>query len=63
MFPIVVKLMADAFNAFNSTAAVGATSHTGEPPTAIDTTYGPAWLKPLKVLQARYVKIGTQLTF
>jgi hypothetical protein len=35
----------------------------GEPPAAINTTYGSAWLKPLNILQARYVKFGAQLTF
>jgi len=58
-----VQVMADLFNAFNSNAAVGATSNAGEPPAAINTTYGSAWLKPLNILQARYVKIGAQLTF
>ena len=58
-----LQLMADIFNAFNSNAAVGATSNAGEPPAAIITTYGPSWLKPLNILQARYVKIGAQLTF
>ena len=32
--------MADIFNAFNSNAAVGATSNAGEPPAAINTTFG-----------------------
>jgi len=58
-----VQVMADLFNAFNSNAAVGATSNAGEPPAAINATYGSAWLKPLNILQARYVKIGAQLTF
>ena len=58
-----VQVMADIFNAFNSNAAVGATSNAGEPPAAINTTYGSQWLKPLNILQARYVKIGAQLTF
>jgi hypothetical protein len=26
-------------------------------------TYGPSWLKPLNVLQARYIKFGAQLQF
>jgi hypothetical protein len=30
---------------------------------AINTTYGSAWLKPLNILQARYVKFGAQFTF
>ena len=53
--------MADIFNAFNSNAAVGATSNAGEPPAAINTTYGSAWLRPLNILQARYVKFGAQI--
>src|SRR5262245_11325181 len=58
-----VQVMADIFNVLNSNAAVGATSNAGEPPAAINTTYGSAWLKPLNILQARYVKLGAQLTF
>ena len=58
-----LQVMADVFNAFNSNAAVGATSNAGEPPAAINTTYGSAWLKPLNILQARYVKFGAQFTF
>jgi hypothetical protein len=63
-----VQVMVDIFNAFNSNAAVGATSNAGEPPAAINTTYSTnaatsAWLKPLNILQARYVKFGMQLTF
>ena len=58
-----LQVMADVFNALNSNAAVGATSNAGEPPAAIITTYGSAWLKPLNILQARYVKFGAQLTF
>ena len=56
--------MADIFNAFNSNAAVGATSNAGEPPAAINTTYriGVA-ASPLNILQARYVKFGAQFTF
>jgi hypothetical protein len=64
-----LQAMADIFNAFNSNAAVGATSNAGEPPAAINTTYSPpgtvnrAWLKPLNILQARYVKFGAQFVF
>jgi hypothetical protein len=58
-----LQVMADLFNALNSNAAVGATSNAGEPPAAINTTYGSAWLKPLNILQARYVKFGAQFTF
>jgi hypothetical protein len=59
--------MLDIFNAFNSNAAVGATSNAGEPPAAINTTFSTgansAWLKPLNILQAKYFKVGAQLTF
>src|SRR5262249_38550070 len=58
-----LQVMADLFNAFNSNAAVGATSNAGEPPAAIIGTYGPSWLKPLNILQARYVKFGAQFQF
>jgi hypothetical protein len=57
------QVMADIFNLTNSNAAVGATSNAGEPPAAIITTYGSAWLKPLNILQARYVKFGAQIQF
>jgi hypothetical protein len=61
-----LQVMADIFNAFNSNAAVGATSNAGEPPAAINTTYSPTtttWLRPLNILQARYVKFGAQFKF
>jgi hypothetical protein len=58
-----VQLMADIFNLTNSNASVGATSNAGEPPASLITTYGSAWLRPLNVLQARYIKFGAQLTF
>src|SRR4029079_10858327 len=58
-----LQVMADIFNAFNSNAAVGATSNAGEAPAAINTTYGSAWLKPLNILQPRYVKLGVQFMF
>jgi hypothetical protein len=58
-----LQVMADIFNVLNSNAAVGATSNAGEPPAAINTTYGSSWLRPLNILQARYVKFGAQLTF
>ena len=60
---IIYPAPQNIFNAFNSNAAVGATSNAGEPPAAINTTYGSAWLKPLNILQARYVKFGAQITF
>ena len=61
-----LQVMADVFNLTNSNAAVGATSNAGEPPSALNTTYSPtttAWLKPLNILQARYVKFGAQFLF
>lgn len=61
-----LQVMADLFNAFNSNAAVGATSNAGEPPAALNTTYSPStstWLRPLNILQARYVKFGVQFNF
>jgi hypothetical protein len=61
-----LQAMVDIFNLTNSNAAVGATSNAGEPPSALITTYSPnssAWLKPLNILQARYVKLGAQLQF
>jgi hypothetical protein len=61
-----LQAMLDIFNAFNSNAAVGATSQAGEPPPAINTTYAPTsaeWLKPFNILQGRYMKVGAQLTF
>ena len=58
-----LQVMADIFNLTNSNAAVGATSNAGEPPAALITTFGSAWLRPLNVLQARYVKFGAQLNF
>ena len=58
-----LQLMADIFNLTNSNAAVGATSNAGEPPASLITTYGSAWLRPLNVLQARYMKFGAQFTF
>jgi hypothetical protein len=58
-----LQVMADIFNLTNSNAAVGATSNAGEPPASLITTYGSAWLKPLNVLQARYVKFGAQFVF
>jgi len=61
-----LQVMADIFNLTNSNAAVGATSNAGEPPAAINTTFAPnnpAWLRPLNILQARYLKFGAQFNF
>jgi hypothetical protein len=61
-----LQAMVDIFNAFNSNAAVGATSQAGDPPPAINTTYSAGsteWLKPFNILQGRYMKVGLQVTF
>ena len=58
-----LQVMADVFNLTNSNASVGATSNAGEPPASLITTFGSAWLRPLNVLQARYIKFGAQLSF
>ena len=58
-----LQIMADVFNLTNSNASVGATSNAGEPPASLITTFGSAWLRPLNVLQARYVKFGAQFNF
>ncbi len=57
------QVMADIFNLTNSNAAVGATSNAGEPPAALNNNFGGSWLRPLNVLQARYVKFGAQFNF
>jgi hypothetical protein len=61
----------DIYNAFNSSAPVGANSQAGETPPGINTNYsstdptrpGGNWLQPLNVLQGRYVKFGAQFNF
>jgi hypothetical protein len=66
-----LQVMMDVYNALNSNAAVGATSQAGETPPALNTNYsstdptrlGGAWLTPLNILQARYVKFGVQFNF
>jgi hypothetical protein len=66
-----LQVMMDIYNTFNSNAPVGATSQAGEQPPALNTTYsaanparpGGAWLTPLNILQARYVKFGAQFNF
>ena len=66
-----LQLMMDVYNTFNSNAPVGATSQAGEQPPALNTTYstanpakpGGAWLTPLNILQARYVKFGAHFNF
>ena len=66
--PYKGRLLWARLNLTNSNAAVGATSNAGEPQAAINTTYSTnlatsQWLRPLNILQARYVKFGAQLTF
>ena len=66
-----LQVMMDIYNTFNSNAPVGATSQAGEQPPALNTTYtttnparlGGAWLTPLNILQARYIKFGAQFNF
>ncbi len=63
-----LQVMMDVYNAFNSNAPVGATSQAGETPPSLNTTYSPPgptsqWLRPLNILQARYVKFGAQFNF
>ena len=58
-----LQLMADIYNLFNSSATVGATSQSGEPPAALNQTYGNDWLRPFNILQARYVKFGASMQF
>ena len=58
-----VQGMVDIFNLTNSNAAVGATSNAGEPPAAINTTFGGAWLKPLNILrQGLQIRRAVQLS-
>lgn len=42
----------DLYNVFNA-----------NPVLAVNTTYGPAWLTPLSVLDARLFKVGAQIEF
>jgi hypothetical protein len=35
----------------------------GNAPTSINNTYGPSWLLPNKIMQARFVKFGVQLDY
>lgn len=58
-----LQLMADIYNLFNSSATVGATSQSGEPPAALNQTYGADWLRPFNILQARYAKFGASFLF
>jgi hypothetical protein len=47
-----LDVMVDLFNVFNVSTV-----------TAINTTYGPDWLKPSVTAQARFAKVGAQLSF
>lgn len=63
------RAMVDLYNALNSDAAVGTTPLSGAPPSALNQTYtapgtaNRAWLRPVNLLQARYLKLGGQFTF
>jgi hypothetical protein len=47
-----VSAMVDLYNLFNSDA-----------PISINTRFGPQWLVPEEILQARFVKVGAQIDF
>lgn len=59
----------DLYNALNSDAPVGTTPLSGAPPSPLNQVYSPpgtagrSWLRPVNLLQARYIKIGAQFTF
>jgi hypothetical protein len=42
----------DLFNAFNADTVLG-----------VNQTYGPAWLTPTSIIQARFAKISAQVDF
>ncbi len=44
--------MFDVYNLFNAGTVLG-----------VDTTYGPAWLRPTNILGARLFKLGAKLDF
>lgn len=48
----IFRGMVDLYNAFNSNAVL-----------AVNTTYGPAWQRPLNILPGRFVKFGLQMNF
>ncbi len=52
-----VRVMIDLYNAFNSNAVLTRSTFGG-----LD-TYGPAWGRPLAILEGRLFKIGAQLDF
>jgi hypothetical protein len=43
---------ADIFNALNAGTVTG-----------VNTTFGPSWLNPNGIMEARYVRLGGQLNF
>jgi hypothetical protein len=47
-----VQLMMDLYNALNASPILG-----------VNSTFGPAWLRPTQILDGRLVKFGAQLTF
>ena len=47
-----IDIMADVYNAFNTSPILTYTS-----------TYGPAWLTPASILQSAYLKLGGRFTF
>jgi Carboxypeptidase regulatory-like domain len=47
-----VKAMVDIYNTLNANPVV-----------ALNTTYGPNWLRPTQILVARFVKVGAQFEF
>ena len=53
-----VRVMIDLYNAFNSNAVLTRTV----PFTTVD-TYGPAWGRPVSILEGRLFKIGAQFDF
>jgi hypothetical protein len=53
-----VRLMIDLYNAFNVNPVLSRTV----PFTTVD-TYGPAWGRPVGILEGRLFKVGTQIDF
>ena len=47
-----VELQFDSYNAFNANTVV-----------SLNTRYGSAWLRPIQILDGRFVKFGVQVTF
>jgi hypothetical protein len=59
--------IAKAFKVGNRSRVTGTLSAfnllNGNAPTSLNTTYGPSWLLPNKIMQARFVKFGVQLDY